>query len=120
MGHALCNELPGTGNRRTGLKRKAVGLSEENIDLECFRKHQLCLDGVLDFPECRRRIPMRILTRYILREVISHAAIGVGVFTFVLFTRDLGRLLDLVARNSAPLPSVAEVFFFTVPVALTI
>ena len=63
---------------------------------------------------------MRILTRYILREVISHAAIGVGVFTFVLFTRDLGRLLDLVARNSAPLPSVAEVFFFTVPIALTI
>jgi LPS export ABC transporter permease LptF/LPS export ABC transporter permease LptG len=63
---------------------------------------------------------MRILTRYILREIISHAAIGVGVFTFVLFTRDLGRLLDLVARNSAPLPSVAEVFFFTVPVALTI
>jgi LPS export ABC transporter permease LptF/LPS export ABC transporter permease LptG len=63
---------------------------------------------------------MRILTRYVLREVISHAAIGVGVFTFVLFTRDLGRLLDLVARNSAPLPSVAEVFFFTVPVALTI
>ena len=63
---------------------------------------------------------MRILTRYILKEVISHAAIGVGVFTFVLFTRDLGRLLDLVARNSAPLPSVAEVFFFTVPVALTI
>src|SRR5215469_14569562 len=61
---------------------------------------------------------MRILTRYILREVISHGAIGVAVFTFVLFTRDLGRILDLVARNSAPLPSVAEVFFFTVPVAL--
>src|SRR5215470_9298960 len=62
---------------------------------------------------------MRILTRYILREVISHGAIGVAVFTFVLFTRDLGRILDLVARNSAPLPSVAEIFFFTVPVALT-
>src|SRR5215470_2045683 len=62
---------------------------------------------------------MRILTRYILREVISHGAIGVAVFTFVLFTRELGRILDLVARNSAPLPSVAEIFFFTVPVALT-
>src|SRR5437667_5866432 len=61
---------------------------------------------------------MRILTRYILREVISHALIGAGVFTFVLFTRDLGRLLELVVRNSAPLPSVAEIFFFTVPVAL--
>jgi LPS export ABC transporter permease LptF/LPS export ABC transporter permease LptG len=62
---------------------------------------------------------MRILTRYILGEVISHALIGVAVFTFVLFTRDLGRILELVVRNSAPLPSVAEVFFLTVPVALT-
>jgi len=62
---------------------------------------------------------MRILTRYILREVFAHAAIGVAVFTFILFTRDLGRILELVVRNSAPLPSVAEIFFFTVPVALT-
>jgi LPS export ABC transporter permease LptF/LPS export ABC transporter permease LptG len=62
---------------------------------------------------------MRILTRYILREVLSHALIGAAVFTFVLFTRDLGRILELVVRNSAPLPSVAEVFFYTVPVALT-
>ncbi len=62
---------------------------------------------------------MRILTRYILGEVVSHALIGAAVFTFVLFTRDLGRILELVIRNSAPLPSVAQVFFFTVPVALT-
>ena len=62
---------------------------------------------------------MRILTRYILSEVISHAAIGIAVFTFVLFTRDLGHILDLVVRNSAPLPSVAEIFIFTLPVAFT-
>lgn len=62
---------------------------------------------------------MRILTRYILGEVVSHALIGAGVFTFILFTRDLGRILELVVRNSAPLPSIAEVFFLTVPVALT-
>jgi LPS export ABC transporter permease LptF/LPS export ABC transporter permease LptG len=62
---------------------------------------------------------MRILTRYILREVTANALIGASVFTFVLFTRDLGRILELVVRNSAPLPSVAEIFFFTVPVALT-
>jgi len=62
---------------------------------------------------------MRILTRYILGEVVSHALIGTAVFTFILFTRDLGRILDLVVRNSAPLPSVAEIFLFTVPVALT-
>jgi LPS export ABC transporter permease LptG/LPS export ABC transporter permease LptF len=62
---------------------------------------------------------MRILTRYILREVVSHALIGVAVFTFILFTRDLGRILELVVRNSAPLPSIAQIFFYTVPVALT-
>jgi LPS export ABC transporter permease LptF/LPS export ABC transporter permease LptG len=62
---------------------------------------------------------MRILTRYILREVVAHALIGAAIFTFVLFTRDLGHILELVVRNSAPLPSVAEIFFYTVPVALT-
>src|SRR5271156_2635360 len=63
--------------------------------------------------------PMRILTRYILREVTSHALIGAAIFTFVLFTRDLGRILELVVRASAPLPSVAEIFFYTLPLALT-
>jgi len=62
---------------------------------------------------------MRILTRYILREVTAHTLIGAAIFTFVLFTRDLGRILELVVRASAPLPSVAEIFFFTVPLALT-
>jgi LPS export ABC transporter permease LptF len=45
--------------------------------------------------------------------------IGAAVFTFVLFTRALGSILELMVRNSAPLPSVAEIFFFTVPGALT-
>ncbi len=63
---------------------------------------------------------MRIFTRYILREVLSHALIGAAVFTFVIFLRDLEKILELVVRASAPLPSVAELFFFTVPTALTI
>src|SRR5690349_1250768 len=63
---------------------------------------------------------MRILPRYILREVIANALVGMGVFTFVIFMRDAGRLLELVVRNSAPLPSVAELFFLTVPAALTV
>jgi len=64
-------------------------------------------------------VRIRILTRYILGEVVSHALIGAAVFTFILFTRDLGRILELVVRNSAPLPSIAQIFFFTIPVALT-
>lgn len=63
---------------------------------------------------------MRILTRYTLREVLSHAAIGTALFTFVIFMRDVGRLLELIVRNSAPLPSVAEIFFLTLPTALTL
>src|ERR1035437_9959315 len=72
---------------------------------------------MLDFhPSCPA---MRILTRYILREVTSHALIGLAVFTFVLFTRDLGHILELIIRNSAPLPAVAQVFFFSLPSTLT-
>ena len=63
---------------------------------------------------------VRILTRYILKEVASHALLGVGLFTFIIFMRDLGRLLELVVRNSAPLPSVAEIFLFTLPTTFTI
>src|SRR6266404_6624785 len=64
--------------------------------------------------------PVRILTRYVLKEVISHAILGVALFTFVIFMRDVSRILELVVRNSAPLPSVAELFFLTLPTALTV
>ena len=63
---------------------------------------------------------MRILTRYILKEIGSHAIIGVALFTFIIFMRDLGRLLELIVRNSAPLPSVAEIFLFTLPATFII
>ena len=63
---------------------------------------------------------MRILRRYILGEVFSHAFLGAALFTFVIFMRDLGRLLEIVVRNSAPIPSVAEIFFLTLPMALTV
>ena len=63
---------------------------------------------------------MRILTRYILKEIASHALIGVALFTFIIFMRDLGKLLELIVRNSAPLPSVAEIFLFTLPATFII
>jgi LPS export ABC transporter permease LptG/LPS export ABC transporter permease LptF len=63
---------------------------------------------------------VRILTRYILREVLSHALIGIALFTFVIFMRDVSRILELVVRNSAPIPSVAEIFFLTLPTAFTV
>ncbi len=63
---------------------------------------------------------MRILTRYILREVLSYAMIGGAIFTFVLFMRPLGQILELVVRNSASLTSVAEIFLFTLPNTFTV
>ncbi len=63
---------------------------------------------------------MRIFTRYILKEVLSHGLIGIGVFTFVIFMRDVGQLLELIVRNSAPIPSVAEFSFLILPKALTV
>ena len=53
---------------------------------------------------------MRIFTRYILREVISYALLGGVLFTFVLFMRDLGKILDLVVRDSASLTDVVRIF----------
>ncbi len=58
---------------------------------------------------------MRILTRYILREILAYAALGGLLFTFVLFTRDLGRLLELVIRNTGSLRAVFEIVVFSLP-----
>lgn len=63
---------------------------------------------------------MRILSRYVLREVLQHALIGTGIFTFVLFMGRLGQILELVVRNSAPLPSVAQLIFLALPTALIV
>jgi LPS export ABC transporter permease LptG/LPS export ABC transporter permease LptF len=63
---------------------------------------------------------VRILTRYILKEVLSHGLIGTAVFTFVIFMRELSRILELVVRNSAPVPSVAQIFFLILPEAFKI
>ncbi len=61
---------------------------------------------------------MRILTRYILREVFSHGLLGGVVFTFVLFIRDLARILELVVRGSASVGEVTRVILYTLPSTL--
>ena len=58
---------------------------------------------------------MRIFTRYILREVTSHALLGGVLFTFVLFMRDLGHILELVVRNSASVTDVLRIFAYLLP-----
>jgi len=58
---------------------------------------------------------VRILTRYILGEILSHTLIGCVIFTFILFMRDLDHILEMVIRNSSTWADVLEVFLFTIP-----
>ncbi len=58
---------------------------------------------------------MRILTRYILGEILSHALIGCVIFTFVLFMKELPSILEMVVHNSSTFTSVVEVVLFTLP-----
>jgi LPS export ABC transporter permease LptG/LPS export ABC transporter permease LptF len=58
---------------------------------------------------------VRILTRYILGEILSHTLIGCALFTFILFMRDLPHILEMVVRNSSTLTNVLEIVLFMLP-----
>jgi LPS export ABC transporter permease LptF/LPS export ABC transporter permease LptG len=68
---------------------------------------------------------MRILDRYICREVISHAFLGLAVFTFVFFVPQLVRLMEIIVRHSGGIGDTALLFLcsltpvlaFTLPMA---
>jgi LPS export ABC transporter permease LptF/LPS export ABC transporter permease LptG len=71
---------------------------------------------------------MRILDRYIVREVVRHALLGLVIFTFVLFVPKLVRLMELFVRHSGSGAQIARlflsilpgVFVFTIPMAVLI
>ena len=61
---------------------------------------------------------MRLLDRYIAREVGSHAVLGLAVFTFVFFVPQLVRLMDLIVRHPGGIGTVALLFLCSVPPVL--
>src|SRR5580700_12182271 len=71
---------------------------------------------------------MRLLDKYIGREVASHSILGLAVFTFVFFVPQLVRLMDLVVRHSGGIRTVgllficslAPVLAFTIPMAVLV
>src|SRR5260370_21429219 len=71
---------------------------------------------------------MRILDRYIVREVFRHALLGLAVFTFVFFVPQLVRLMELFVRHAGSGAQILElflcilpgVFVFTLPIATLI
>jgi LPS export ABC transporter permease LptF/LPS export ABC transporter permease LptG len=71
---------------------------------------------------------MRLLDKYIGREVASHAALGLAVFTFVFFVPQLVRLMDMIVRHSGGAGTVLLIFLcsltpvlaFTIPMAVLV
>ena len=71
---------------------------------------------------------MRILDRYIVREVFRHALLGLAVFTFVFFVPQLVRLMELFVRHTGSGSQILELFLcifpgvltFTVPMAVLV
>jgi LPS export ABC transporter permease LptG/LPS export ABC transporter permease LptF len=58
---------------------------------------------------------VRILTRYISGEILSHAVIGGVIFTFILFMKELPHILEMVVHNSSTFVSVFKVVLFMLP-----
>ena len=71
---------------------------------------------------------MRILDRYVCREVVSDSWLGLAVFTFVFFVPQLVRLMSLVVQHAASatetltllLCSFPPVLIFTVPMSMLV
>jgi LPS export ABC transporter permease LptF/LPS export ABC transporter permease LptG len=71
---------------------------------------------------------MRILDRYIVREIFRHALLGLIVFTFVFFVPQLVRLMELLVRHSGSGGQLVKLFLclfpgvlaFTVPMAILV
>src|SRR5215475_1062548 len=71
---------------------------------------------------------MRILDRYIVREIFRHALLGLIVFTFVFFVPQLVRLMELLVRHCGSSDQLIRlflclfpgVFAFTVPMSILV
>src|SRR5712692_1026254 len=62
---------------------------------------------------------MRILDRYIVREVFRHAFLGLIVFTFVFFVPQLIRLMELFVRHAGSGGQIPVLFLCLFPGVLT-
>jgi LPS export ABC transporter permease LptF/LPS export ABC transporter permease LptG len=62
---------------------------------------------------------MRILDRYIVREIFRHALLGLVVFTFVFFVPQLVRLMELLVRHSGSGGQLVKLFLCLFPGVLT-
>jgi LPS export ABC transporter permease LptF/LPS export ABC transporter permease LptG len=63
---------------------------------------------------------LRLIDRYILREVFSHTLIGLAIFTFVFFVPQLVHLMELVVRHTTTWADIGMLFLCTLPPMLSL
>lgn len=71
---------------------------------------------------------MRILDRYVFREVLAYGLLGLAIFTFVFFVPQLAQLMDIIVRNAADFATTVQllaatlpgIFTFTIPIAVLV
>ena len=61
---------------------------------------------------------LRLLGRYILREVFSSAALGTFLATFVIFLQNVDKLFDVLVRGNVNAKTVVTLFALAVPPVL--
>src|SRR5579872_1679601 len=61
---------------------------------------------------------MRILTRYVFREIVSSALLGTLLATFVIFLQQVDKLFELLVRSSAHTTTVLWLFALALPPVL--
>lgn len=59
--------------------------------------------------------PVKIIDRYIGRELSISMILGLGIATFVLLTRPMQQLVDLFITKLVPVGIIARLFLFTLP-----
>jgi LPS export ABC transporter permease LptF/LPS export ABC transporter permease LptG len=81
-----------------------------------MRNSLLRIAGVLEW----RLETMRLIDRYICRQLFSHAFLGLGIFTFVFFVPQLVRLMDLVVRHPGSWWTIGILFLSSFPGILSL
>src|SRR5688572_4456094 len=74
------------------------------------------------------RTLMKLLDRYIFREILIPSLIGLLALTFVFLSHDIGRLLEVIVRQSATaselwqitVAALPNVLTFTIPMAVLV
>ena len=59
--------------------------------------------------------PMRILTRYLIREMIGPTLLGFGFYTFIILMRNLFDFAEMIIERSLPLAIVGKLLALSLP-----